>query len=358
MVDMQNTPNPDAAAATVGKCDALGTVGTWAKISPSGVGNTQALTLDPFNVGTVWLGASSISKVGAGGVYKSTDCGATFTHVNTGNNGTMVDNAAIWSMAVDYIDPGVLYVVGAYGSLGVWKSTNDGVDWTQLIPPKSEAANILAGGFIASVVMDPTDHLHLVVAPHGGCAAPYDPICVGETFDGGGTWRFAHLPGDGWAEQAGPYIISGGTWVYSTLFAGTWSTTDSGANWKLLSTVGGSSGGEFAHRPLARHTDGNYYLPGFNHNGLLQSTDGIAWTFTPIDEISYTLGFAIGDGNFYVGDGNGANYKVAAASDLTKWSNYPPAPAMHGSSYLEYDEAHHILYSSNFEGGLWRIVTR
>ncbi len=173
--------------------------------------------------------------------------------------------------------------------------------------------------------------------------------------DGGATWRFARLPGEGWAEQAGPYVISGATWVYATLFNGTWSTIDGGATWKKLSEVGGSTGGEFAHRPLARHTDGYYYLPGFNSNGLLRSSDGIAWTFTPIADISYVLGFAIGDGNFYVGDGNGVNYKVAAASDLTKWSTYPPPPATHGDSYLEYDEAHHILYSSNF---LWRIVTQ
>jgi hypothetical protein len=27
-----------------------------------------------------------------------------------------------------------------------------------------------------------------------------------------------------------------------------------------------------------------------------------------------------------------------------------------GGVFLEYDESHHVLYSSNFEGGLWRIV--
>jgi hypothetical protein len=28
-----------------------------------------------------------------------------------------------------------------------------------------------------------------------------------------------------------------------------------------------------------------------------------------------------------------------------------------GAPYLAYDAAHHILYSSNFAGGLWRVVT-
>jgi hypothetical protein len=29
-----------------------------------------------------------------------------------------------------------------------------------------------------------------------------------------------------------------------------------------------------------------------------------------------------------------------------------------GSVYMQYDPKHHVLYSSNFEGGTWRLRTQ
>ena len=161
--------------------------------------------------------------------------------MNSGTNGTQVDNAHIWSMAVDFVVPGVIYVVGAYGPQGLWKSTNGGVDWTQLFPPNSEFAKTVANNWASSVSMDPTDHLHLVVGTHDNCSGAYAPTCGAESMDGGATWRlFKTSFLSQWAEQTGPYIIDASTFVFASVFDGTWLTTDHGSTWNKVSGVGGA----------------------------------------------------------------------------------------------------------------------
>jgi hypothetical protein len=354
-------PGPDA---TVAACNALPAAGTWEEITPPGVATSDALTLDPFTAGTLWFGADPIGggTKGLGGVFKSTDCGATWTHVNNGTNGSQVDNAHIWSMAVDYVDPGVIYVVGAYGPQGLWKSTNGGVDFTQLFPPGSLFAKTVNNNWASSVAMDPTDHLHLVVGTHDNCSGAYAPTCGAESTDGGATWtmfRTTFLAS--WAEQTGPYIVDASTFVFASVFDGTWLTTDHGATWNKVSGVGGACGGEFTHRPIWKQ-GGTFYLPACNPDGIMTSSDGRAWTpMAGAPSGGYPLGFAIGNGNLYVGHFNDWNYYTAPLAAPRVWTKMPaPAGATSGKQgpvFLEYDEAHHILYSSNFTGGVWRIVT-
>jgi hypothetical protein len=63
----------------------------------------------------------------------------------------------------------------------------------------------------------------------------------------------------------------------------------------------------------------------------------------------------------YSSDQWSATYHVASLTDPTKWSSFPPPAALpkdQGAPFLDYDQAHHILYSSNFAGGVWRVVTQ
>jgi hypothetical protein len=73
------------------------------------------------------------------------------------------------------------------------------------------------------------------------------------------------------------------------------------------------------------------------------------------------VGFVIGDRNMYSADQWSATYHYAPVDNPTSWKPLaPPAalPADQGSLYLAYDSVHHLLYSSNFAGGLWRLKTR
>jgi hypothetical protein len=356
----------------VGACDALGASGMWEKITPPTAKNTQGMVMDPFNIGTLWLGASPRGNAGSGqgGLFKSTDCGATWSHVNSGTNGTEIDKASLWSLAVDPVTPGVIYVIGQYGPQGLWKSTNGGVDWKQLLPAGGTVATAAPSGpsnppmaAIGSVSMDPKDHLHLVLGMHGNCTGQYAPACGAETTDGGETWSlFRTTFLSGWAEQTGPYVIDSTTWIYTALFDGMWLTTDRGATWKNVSPpgVGGATGGEYTHRPIIQGSDGTYYLPSYNKGGLMSSVDGRSWTLLPgSPNGSYELGLAVGGGHVFMGDRNGLTYNMASDVNPTAWKalSKSPAAANQGAVFMEYDDAHHVLYSSNFEGGLWRMVT-
>ncbi|HEV8247569.1 MAG TPA: hypothetical protein VGP93_17450, partial [Polyangiaceae bacterium] len=77
---------------TVGACDDLPASGTWQKINPPDAnpastfddGLTGDVVTDPIDSGTVYVGVKGF------GIYKSTDCGATWTKLNTGRNADMV----------------------------------------------------------------------------------------------------------------------------------------------------------------------------------------------------------------------------------------------------------------------------
>jgi hypothetical protein len=66
----------------------------------------------------------------------------------------------------------------------------------------------------------------------------------------------------------------------------------------------------------------------------------------------------MGGGNLYLGDYNNKTYDVAAEKSPTTWTRLAsPAALAEGTKSMEYDETHHLLYTSNVSGGLWRMVT-
>jgi hypothetical protein len=320
-------------------------------------------------LGTLWLGTDNNGSVH--GVWRSTDCGANWTHVNTGMNGSAVDGAAIWSMALDHKTPGIIYVIGAYGPMGIWKSTNFGVDWVQLTPAGSNVAKAIPAGsnaWIGSITMDPNDPMHLIAGAHATCAAGYYPLCQAETKDGGKTWSVAnvHVPGvTQWIEQAGPWALDETSSLYSILGnGGLWLTRDNGANWTNVTPpeITGGAGGEYTDRPLRRSPLGYYYLPAVGgQGGLIRSKDGYSWSHIPNSPNgSYELGFAMGGGNLYLGDLNSFDVEVANESTPSVWKRLPPlpiSPKLHGPAAMEYDEAHGILYAACLSGGVWRMAT-
>jgi hypothetical protein len=361
----------DGPPQTVEPCSALPSSGTWQNITPPSVTSPGVIALDPFDVGTLWLADSP------GGLYKSSDCGATWAHVSTGTNSDKVDTAFLWSMAVDYKTPGIIYLMGL-GPGGIWKSTDGGVDWAQLIAPGSDVANALPEGpsnptvaGIGSISMDPNDPLHLIAGTHATCMAPHYPLCEIETTDGGQTWRIVdvNIPGvTGWLEQTGPYVLDAKTSLYATLFNGLWLTTDDGQTWANVTPqqVYGATGGEYAHRPLRPSARGMYYLPGYGgSNGLLESSDARSWSWVPSSPTgAYELGIAVAAGRVYLSDAEGATYASADEADLTTWSVIatPPGSAggpLNGGVSLEYDDTHHLLYAIDWASPslVWRMVT-
>ncbi|HEV8244985.1 MAG TPA: hypothetical protein VGP93_04425, partial [Polyangiaceae bacterium] len=195
------------------------------------------------------------------------------------------------------------------------------------------------------------------VGTHANCKAPYDPSCQAETTDGGDTWHIVKVPGDNWQEQAGPFVIDATTWVYAAP-SGLYLTTNNGESFDEVTPAGAFNygGGEVENHGITRDKNGIYYLT--SYQGIVKSSDGHTWSLIP-NSGGRTVSLVLGGGNFYNSDQWSPTYHTASEDDPMTWSSFPAPytePADTGGVFLDYDTGHHLLYSSNFAGGAWRIL--
>jgi hypothetical protein len=363
-----DVPTPPQHA--VRPCSGLpdGGPSTWEKITPmSGAIWPMSSTIDP--TGALWVGGygRSMDHPGNGGLFKSTDCGATWSKANDGMNAGEIDRSDIWSIAVDLdsaAEPTV-YVIGMYGPFGLWKSTNGGRDFTQLLPAGDMIAHVVPAGpgvppiaAIASISMDPTNHQHLVAGVHATCVDPYGPICDLLSNDGGASWSIVRVPVIGataWEEQTGPFVLGDKTWIHASMGHGIWLTTDDGKSWNDVTPAGasGATGGEYTMHPFVPTSLGSYFLPSALNGGpggLLRSS-GIGQPWSTVNGAppgNYNIAFAAGGGMLFIGDGYGATLNVALETDPSHWKSLPLPPITDsgwGVWYLDYDATNGLLYA-------------
>ncbi len=231
----------------VAACDALGAVGTFELItppigpSPFGVDGgpdqetgTFAIVADPVNQGTLYAGTF------AQGVWKSTDCGATWTEIATGQNADVVNSGMNWTFGIDPVSPQTVYTNSGYGakSNGLLKSSNGGVDWDVIWPPAAQPdlAAAFTYNFANVIAIDPTNHLHVLLTFHEPCLAPHNATCIAESMDGGGSWRL--IDGNAaWQGNEGQvifFLANGTTWLWGSQTNGFWRTADSGGSWQAI----------------------------------------------------------------------------------------------------------------------------
>jgi photosystem II stability/assembly factor-like uncharacterized protein len=361
-----SAPPPDAALLP---CDVQPGSG-WQRITPPGdLGDTQAIALDPFEVGALYV---QMHKGGNGnhsptdGLYKSTDCGSTWKVLPPGRNASDAANDAgkvvnihsgsLVSLIVDPVERGVIYTASNYGPSGIYKSTNGGVDWDQLVPTDLQQY-LLYGGWFNALSVDPTDRLHLVGGTHTGCMGPYAPNCLAETRDGGGTWRLVPAPASG-NEQCGAYIHDANTMMYASGQNGAYVTADdlpgnATPTWtKISQGANGADTGLLAYRA----TDGKYYV-GSDYGVLVGSPDFVSWT---LDTTSpRPIPFIVGTGLNLFASSRSALYSTAKEATPMTWSPLQASgtPPTVSGRWLLYDAAHHLLYSSSWGDGLYRLTT-
>ena len=348
----------------MGACDSLGAPGQWQEITPPGVipgpadctFGSQAFVIDPFDSAVIYLGTCQ------DGIWKSTDCGATWARIDTGANSERLFAGRQWTMAIDPVVPGVLYANSGYdvhSSSGLYKSVNGGVDWSVVWPPSDPAlANVVDYGFVGGVQLDPTDHLHLLLSFHARCHAPYTDACLGESFDGGSTWHMVN--GDpSWTGGEGQVVFfldDADTWLWESQTNGMWRTTNHGDSWVHIGGSAGHGAGQLYRRP-----DGTFFHG--TTDGILRSVDGLDWTLLP-NSGGLLLGVTgYGDTMFSAsgypwgpGGGPAPYHPFRRSTDGTTWTEMD-SPLLSNGGPLAYDSDHHILYSSNMYAGFWRVVT-
>jgi hypothetical protein len=328
-------------------------VGVWEDVTPpaldlgtdAGLVGALAVAVDPLNPATVYTTGDHQ------GLFRSEDCGATWKKINTGNNASTLDSGSMWVLRIDPVDPMVMYTTPLFGSdQSLFKSTNGGVDWDSITPPGGVVAQALAWMQVQDLAFDPTDHLHIVTTFHVDCVAPHRKVCLGDSKDGGETWTILEGPPqkDGWVEDAGPVVTGAGTVFFGAPFDGLFRTDDGGGSWTQVAPQGYS---RFYSSPT-----GWSYM-GSAQNGIYRSRDLTTWTLVP-NTITTVGGALIGDGErIFAAARAYVNDQVTSESDGTTWGAFQPPPPTTGATWFEYDSVHHILYSANTNGGLWRLVT-
>lgn len=148
-------------------------------VGPSRGGRATTVTGVPSQPRTFYMGVAS------GGLFRTTDAGATWTPITDGK----VPLGSTGSVAVADSDPNVIYLgTGSDGvrsnvstGRGVYKSTDAGQTWN--------FAGLYNAGQIGAVRIHPTNPDIVWVATGGDIFKPNEDRGVFKTTDGGKTWR-------------------------------------------------------------------------------------------------------------------------------------------------------------------------
>ncbi len=156
---------------------APGGIASWNALGPGNIGGrTRAIVFDPVSPNTVY--AAGV----AGGIWKSTDGGATWNVADD-----LMINLAVCALEIDPTDTDVLYAgtgEGYYGAssfvrgLGIFKSTDAGASWVQL---PGTVSGVPEGAFhyVNKIRISPNDSERLYAATRYG---------VWRSLDAGLSW--------------------------------------------------------------------------------------------------------------------------------------------------------------------------
>jgi photosystem II stability/assembly factor-like uncharacterized protein len=215
----------------------------WREIGPMRAGRTRALAGVPSQPATFYLGAVN------GGVWKTTDAGATWHSVWDSQ-----PSGSIGTIAVSLSDPETVYVGSGEGLQrpdlstgdGVYKSTDGGATWTHL--------GLSDGQQIGQIAIDPKDSNRVFVAVTGHPYGPNEERGLFRTTDGGKTWKKVLYVNDKtgasevqidpqnpkivfagmWQRQEAPW--ENGSWIGAD--GGLFRSTDGGDTWTKLTGHG------------------------------------------------------------------------------------------------------------------------
>jgi photosystem II stability/assembly factor-like uncharacterized protein len=212
----------------------------WRQIGPFRGGRSLAVAGSSSQPQTYYFGGTG------GGVFKTTDGGATWIPVSDGQ----FTNGDVGAIAVAESDPNVVYVGmgeacirgNASPGNGVYKTTDGGRTWKHMGLEDTQQ--------IGRVVVDPHDANVVYVAALGHQFGPNEQRGVFKSTDGGATWKQVLTRGpkagavDLSLDPNNPKTIYAAFWeVYRTPYSlesggpgsGLWKSTDAGATWTDLS---------------------------------------------------------------------------------------------------------------------------
>jgi photosystem II stability/assembly factor-like uncharacterized protein len=175
----------------------------------------KTLLADPRQPGVVYAGTDM-------GLYQSEDGGGRWRLLDTPMSGAMV-----WSMAIDPVDPEVMFAgVGTPSTPGIYRSPGGRKNWERL--PVEIAAHCPNVGIPrpTAIAVDPTDHRHVWVG--------LEVDGVRHSADGGTTWTRVNgqIPNP---DVHSVLVVAGPPKVVFTLVNDdVWRSTDDGQTWHAV----------------------------------------------------------------------------------------------------------------------------
>ena len=253
---------------------------TWAPINNTAMGDSiQTLLIDPITTTTLYAGTDLL------GIFKSTDGGVNW---NTINNGTAYPSGEI---AINPITPTILYA-GANSAL--FKTTNGGTSWSNSGAPCNrifaidpQTPNTVYSGSGSNVCKSVDDGATKNTSGLGGSASIQDLVIdpltstilyvgtssngVKKSTNGGTTWGASNTG----LTELNVRVLAIDPQTPSTLYAGTYAggifkTTNGGASWSASSN--GLSNLNIRTLAVDPQTPTTIYAGTLN--GVFKSTDG------------------------------------------------------------------------------------
>jgi photosystem II stability/assembly factor-like uncharacterized protein len=217
-------------------------VNTWTTNGPEG-GVIVALAIDPSTPSTLYAGA------GGGGVFKSSNGGASWSPANMG-----LTNTVVTALKIDPSAPATLYV-GTDGG-GVFKSSDGAGSWT--------AVNTgLTNARVFALAIDPS-------APATLYAGTFGAGVVFKTTNAGGGWTAINTG----LRETVVWSLAVDPSTPSTLYAGTYiglfRSTNGGGSWSAINRAHIDSVFALAIDPSAPAT----LYSGWYDHGIFKSTNG------------------------------------------------------------------------------------
>jgi hypothetical protein len=351
--------------------------GTWQNVTPSGLdvaatyNGIMTVMVDPVRQSDCWFNCDSR------GTWKSTDYGMTWKKVSTGINGDKQNTGRQWYAQSDMNpnrDPATsptLYVEQGYGAGCVWKSTNGGVDWTNIWNNNIYSADGLTniscdvGGDCASFFLTGEGPNHLVLSLHSyhngyaGCGS-VNNNGIFETTDGGGTWRVHNDMTFNFSPHSDClFPIDDKIWAVSS--AGTaYRTTNNGTSWNTGSGGVNQSGG----RTYLKVGSTTYI--GCPNQGFYKTTDkGVTWK--PIKGVpdwsvgttGWTSWIAATATKIYIciGSEGAPLIRTCSINNDSVWTKLTGGPSHTDyDANVTFDGTNYIILSGGGVSGVWRYV--
>ena len=294
--------------------------------SPNVSGRVTAISVDPTNASIVYIGGAD------GGVWKTTNGGANWTPLTDAEV-----SLAIGAIAIDPSNHNIIYAgtgednnnQDGYTGAGILKSTDGGATWTSRPGPfVGPLGATTGGGSIGSLAVSPSNG-QIVLA--GVSLLGADGVY--RSTDGGTTWTDV-LGGSGFPATGVVFDPTNGNIAFAAIGAvsgnasnGVYKSTDGGATWSALITAGTAPAGRVAialapstpttlYASFANSTDGSLL-------GLYKTTDGgVVWNQLPATpnfcnpQCWYDMAIAVAPNNPNVIFGVGA-YQYATNSQTT-----------------------------------------